>query len=48
MSKKNVLFISGFAGVLVLLVGAAVVLTWEIERPTAQVEKVLPDERFPR
>ncbi len=48
MSKKNIFFISGVAGVLVLLVGAAALLTWEIERPTAQVEKVIPDERFPR
>ncbi len=48
MSKKNIFFISGVAGVLVLLVGAAVLLTWEIERPTAQVEKVIPNDRFPR
>jgi hypothetical protein len=35
--------------ILVLLVGGAVFLaTWDIPAPTQQVEKVLPDERFPR
>ncbi len=48
MSRKNILFVSAVAGVLVLLVGAAVLMTWEVPRPTAQVEKVIPDERFPR
>jgi len=48
MSKKNVLFAAAVASVLVLLVGAVVVMTWEVPRPTAQVEKVIPDERFPR
>jgi hypothetical protein len=36
------------AGGLVLLVGAVFVTTWEVPRPTAQIEKVIPDERFPR
>ncbi len=48
MSRKNILFVSAVAGVLVLLVGAAILMTWEVPRPTAQVEKVIPDERFPR
>ncbi len=48
MIWKNLLFVSGVAGVLVLLVGAAVLMTWEVPRPTAQVEKVIPNERFPR
>lgn len=48
MSKKNILLVSVVAGVLVLLVGAAFLMTWEVPRPTAQVEKVIPDERFPR
>ncbi len=32
----------------VLAAGAAVLATWEIPPPSAAVEKVLPDERFPR
>jgi hypothetical protein len=31
-----------------LAVGAAYLATWEIPAPTAKVEKVLSDERFPR
>ena len=35
--------------VLVVLVGGGAYLaTWEIPPPTTAVEKVLPDERFPR
>ncbi|MCH8996789.1 MAG: hypothetical protein IID48_00810 [Proteobacteria bacterium] len=35
--------------VLAVLVGAGAYLaTWEIPPPTTAVEKVLPDERFPR
>jgi hypothetical protein len=48
MSKRNILVISAVAGGLVLLVGAVFVTTWEVPRPTAQIEKVIPDERFPR
>ena len=34
---------------LAVLVGAAIFLaTWDIPPPVAPVEKVLPDERFPR
>jgi hypothetical protein len=33
----------------VAVVGLAVFLaTWDIPAPTAKVEKVIPDERFPR
>ncbi|MFQ5775988.1 MAG: hypothetical protein ACE5GS_15815 [Kiloniellaceae bacterium] len=32
----------------VLLSGALFLATWEIPPPAASVEKVLPDERFPR
>jgi len=33
----------------VILIGGAVFLaTWDIPAPTSQVEKVLPDNRFPR
>jgi hypothetical protein len=48
MSNRKVLFAASIASVLVLLVGAAVLMTWDVPRPTAQVEKVIPDERFPR
>jgi hypothetical protein len=35
--------------VLAALVGGAVMLaTWQIPPPTAPVEKVVPDDRFPR
>ncbi len=35
--------------VLVVLVGGVVFLaTWEIPAPSAVVEKVIPDDRFPR
>lgn len=35
--------------IVVILVGGSVFLaTWDIPAPTQQVEKVLPDERFPR
>lgn len=38
-----------FLFVLVLVVGGAGVLaTWDIPAPVSSVEKVLPDERFPR
>ena len=48
MSRRNIVFFSGIVAVLVLLVGAAVLMTWEVPRPTAQVEKVIPNDRFPR
>ncbi len=32
----------------VLVGGGAYLATWEIPPPTMAVEKVLPDERFPR
>ncbi|MDX9859360.1 MAG: hypothetical protein RBS99_00445 [Rhodospirillales bacterium] len=35
--------------VLVVMVGGAVFLaTWDIPAPTAAVEKVIPNDRFPR
>ncbi len=37
-----------FVIVLAVLVGGAYLATWEIPPPTTAVEKVLPDERFPR
>ena len=34
---------------IIALAGGGVFLaTWEIPAPTAKVEKVIPDERFPR
>lgn len=40
-----------FLFVLLLLIlagGAVFLLTWDIPAPTAQVEKVIPNDRFPR
>ncbi|MDJ0936783.1 MAG: hypothetical protein QNJ06_03070 [Kiloniellales bacterium] len=34
--------------VAVVVIGGGVLLTWEIPAPTTQVEKVIPDDRFPR
>ena len=46
MSKK-VLF--ALSAVLVAVAGGGLFLiTWEIPPPTTQVEKILPDESFPR
>lgn len=45
--KKGILWL-----MLLLLVGAgggiAFLAAWDIPAPTATVEKVIPDERFPR
>ncbi|MDH3910076.1 MAG: hypothetical protein OEU09_02190 [Rhodospirillales bacterium] len=48
MSKRNILFVLAVAGGLVVMVGAVFVTTWEVPRPTAQIEKVIPNERFAR
>jgi hypothetical protein len=38
-----------FAAIVVLLfVGAAFLATWDIPPPSKVVEKVIPDDRFPR
>ncbi|MEM7225401.1 MAG: hypothetical protein AAF495_20660 [Pseudomonadota bacterium] len=34
--------------VLLLGAGGLFIVTWEIPPPTVQVEKVLPDDRFPQ
>lgn len=34
--------------VVAVVAGGAFLLTWEIPPPTQSVEKVLPDDRFPR
>ena len=31
-----------------LVIGGVFVLTWDIPPPSTQVEKVIPDDRFPR
>jgi hypothetical protein len=46
MRKSRLVLIVIVLGVLVA--GAAYLATWEIPPPSAKVEKVLPDERFPR
>jgi outer membrane murein-binding lipoprotein Lpp len=48
MSKKNIFLVSAVVCGLAVLAGAVVVATWDVPRPTTQVEKVIPDERFPR
>ncbi|HXP31877.1 MAG TPA: hypothetical protein VN832_12360 [Stellaceae bacterium] len=37
-------------GVLVLIVigGGAILMVWDVPAPTAHVERVIPDARFPR
>ena len=46
MSTINRLFLVLF---LVLVLGGTVFLvTWEIPPPTSRVERVLPDDKFPR
>jgi hypothetical protein len=37
-----------FVLVIVLAAGGFFVVTWEIPAPTTQVEKTIPDDRFPR
>ncbi len=46
MSKK---FLFALSAVVVAVAGGGLFLiTWEIPPPTTQVEKILPDESFPR
>ena len=37
-----------FLLVTVLAAGGFFIVTWEIPAPTIQVEKTIPDDRFPR
>ena len=37
-----------FLIVLILAGGAVFLLTWDIPAPTAPIEKVVPNDRFPR
>lgn len=45
--KKFTLIVVMLA-VLLVAGGAIFLVTWKIPAPSARVEKVLPDERFPR
>jgi cell division protein FtsN len=45
----NKIYLIGIpAAVLVVAIGALFAITWDMPAPTQQVEKVVPDERFPR
>jgi len=46
MSKLTVVYI--VLGLLVVLAGGLYALTFEMEPPVTLVEKVFPDDRFPR
>ena len=46
MSRKLQFLLVLLVGLLVI--GGVFVLTWDIPPPSAQVEKVIPDDRFPR
>jgi hypothetical protein len=46
MSKKFLFAVSAL--VVVVAGGGLFLVTWEIPPPTTQVEKILPDETFPR
>lgn len=45
---KNVSRIIVLLALLVLVGGGAFLATWNIPAPSSTVEKVLPDDRFPR
>ncbi len=38
----------GLTVVIGLVAGIVFLMTWDIPAPTAPVEKILPDDRFPR
>jgi hypothetical protein len=44
----KVLLGAALIGVLVLLGGGAFLAFWDIPAPSAKVEKILPDARFPK
>lgn len=46
MKRLSVLTV--LAVLALVVVGAAFLATWDIPAPVAKVEKVLPDDRFPR
>jgi hypothetical protein len=46
MPKKLILILALL--VIVIVAGGLFAVTWDIPPPTTQVEKTIPDERFPR
>ena len=46
MNKLILIFVA--AVVVIILGGGAFLMLWNIPAPTARVEKVIPDARFPR
>lgn len=48
MNRKKLLLVFTTLCVLVLAAGGIFITTWELPAPTKQVEKVIPNERFPR
>jgi hypothetical protein len=44
---KFVIIVAAMLGVSVIG-GAAFIMVWDIPAPTAKVEKVIPDAKFPR
>lgn len=46
MNKLLLIFVA--AVLLVVIGGGAFLMLWNIPAPTARVEKVIPDARFPR
>jgi len=45
---KSISRIVALAVVALILGGAVFLATWDIPAPMAKVEKVIPDDRFPR
>ena len=48
MNRSKLILVSATLCVLVLAAGGIFIATWELPAPTKQVEKVIPNERFPR
>ena len=46
MRKLSILLSA--AAAIAIVVGLAVLAAWDIPAPTAHVEKVIPDDRFPK
>lgn len=46
MGKLLLIFVA--LVVVIILGGGAFLMVWDIPAPTARVEKVIPDARFPR
>ena len=48
MYMRKLTMIIGVTLLVLLGTGAAFLATWEIPPPSAKIEKVIPDDRFPR